>query len=149
MTNDDRIEFAKTLAAMAAAYDFECDEACAEGFWITLNDLPLDKVKAAIHKLMRESKFRPKAAEIREIVVDELEREGKAADRELRITRGYCESIAANIVRSERKNGATDEDIREKLRTESLRLGIDVYWPGEEPWNQRSKDAPRVEFKRP
>jgi predicted small metal-binding protein len=148
MTSDDRIEFAKSLSAMAAAFDMEVDEAVAEGFWITLGDLPLDRVQAAIKQVMRSCKFRPKASEIREIVVEQMEHEARLAHREERIVRDYATALAGSIIRQMRKESRTDEEIRDKLRLESIRLDIPLAWPGEEPWNQRST-LPKLELKRP
>lgn len=144
MTNEDRQAFAKTLAAMAAAYDIECDEALAEGFWITLRDLPLDRVQAAIFHLMKTSKWRPKAAEVREIVVAEQGRLQERLDREQKINQQFATGTAFVIRREAKRAGATDDEIRDKLKLESERLGIPLYWPGEEPWAGERRDVLRI-----
>ena len=134
MTNDDRKAFARTLAAMAAAYDVEVDEAVAEGYWMTLEDLPLNLVQAAVQALMRTNKHRPKASEIREMVQREQAAAKKASAREQQIERSYTTGIATRIVRQMRSAGVADDvAIRERLATESERLGVPLYWPGEEP----------------
>lgn len=144
MTNDDRQPFAKTLAALAAAYDFEADEAVAEGFWLTLHDLPLGRVQAAIFHLMKTSKFRPKAAEVREIVVAELNRDREQLAHQQRISRGFATGTAYVIHRDRKRAGASDDEIRAELQRESERLGIPLYWPGEEPWAEERRMELRI-----
>lgn len=148
MTPEDRQSFALTLAAMAAAYREEADEALAEGYWITLGDLPLDRVKPAVVELMRTSKFMPRASEIRELVLEALAAEMKTSQREERIEHSYCEALAQKIIRAGRVKSQTDEEIRDALRLEGLRRSVTLFWPGEEPWNQRL-GMPRLELQRP
>lgn len=147
MTPEDREPFALTLAATASAYREEADEAMAEGYWITLSDLPLDRVKSAVFELMRTSKFMPRASEIRELVLDALSSEMRIKQREERIEHAYCEALAQQIVRDGRRQNLPDEDIREALAYQGERRKLTLYWPGEEPWNQRL-GLPRLELKR-
>lgn len=137
MTDADRKPFARTLAALAAAYDMEVDEAVAEGFWMTLCDLPLELVQAAVLEVMRTSKFRPKAAEIRELVVKEQAAAQRIAHRERQITLAYATATASRIIRKLREQGYPDDAIRNQLALESERLGLTLYWPGEEPDEER------------
>ena len=147
MTETDRQSFAQALAACVSAYREEGDEALAEGYWLTLSDLPLDRVKDAIVALMRTSKFMPRASEIREIVVDQLGIEARAADRETRIVQDYSVALAGRIIRTIRQTGADEATIRERLKLESERLSIEIHWPGEEPWNQRDPSL-RLQLRR-
>jgi hypothetical protein len=148
MTTEDRHAFKTLMLALAAAMDFEVDEAVAEGFWVVLNDLPLSHVQTAVHEVMRTSKFRPKASEIREIVLQQLAIENRRLGRQEQISQNYAEAMATNVIRDARRRNADDAEIRELLKLKGQQLEIELYWPGEEPWNKRAEGLPRLELRR-
>lgn len=67
MTNADRPQFAHLLAALAAAFGREADEALAEGYWLGLADLEIHEVESACARALRESEFFPKPVELRRL----------------------------------------------------------------------------------
>lgn len=70
MNTTDRQAFGFCLAGLAATFQTEIDEAGIAGYWMSLSDLPMPKVKKAIEIASRECKFMPKAAELREFAGD-------------------------------------------------------------------------------
>lgn len=67
MTNADRGRFASLLAALAASFGKEADEATAEGYWIGLCDLEIGEVELACQRAIRECKFFPVPVELRRL----------------------------------------------------------------------------------
>ncbi len=57
----------RLIAALAATFNREADEAMFQGYELGLSDLPLDAVKLAVERAIRECKFMPTAAELREL----------------------------------------------------------------------------------
>lgn len=66
MHDSDYDEFVLAIAAMAATFRQEATEAVYEGYWRGLRDLPLDAVNAAVDRSMRECRWMPPVAELRE-----------------------------------------------------------------------------------
>lgn len=75
MQLSDHLEFGDLLKALAAAYREEVDEATTAGYLLTLSDLPIERIKAAVVEAMRTKRFFPKAAELREIAQAAIDRE--------------------------------------------------------------------------
>jgi hypothetical protein len=67
MRNSDREDFCLTIAAMATTYRQEATKALYEGYWQGLKDLPLEAVRLAVTRALRESRFLPTVAELREL----------------------------------------------------------------------------------
>lgn len=64
MNSADRAPFAAALTGMAETYRAEISEATLEGYWIALNHLSLDQVRAGIAAAMRTCEFMPKPSNI-------------------------------------------------------------------------------------
>lgn len=147
MIDTERAEFVLAVTAMAAAYDKAADEAMFDGYWITLADLPLDKVKAAIVDAMRECDHMPKAAQIRTRAKAATEAEVEEERRRVEQHRRHVESMGSEIVRRGLRAKAGEERIREELQRVGEQYGFELYWPGEEPWSeeraQRSYKPPQ------
>lgn len=65
MNSSKDARFKLLLGALASNFGRELDEAMALGYWIGLEDLPIQSVEVAIRRAIRESKFMPAAAELR------------------------------------------------------------------------------------
>jgi hypothetical protein len=81
MTPEEKPQFITIIAALAATFRQDLTEAVLTGFWMGLEDLSLPAVKSAASRAMREKRFLPCVAELRELAgVAAL----SAADRALR-----------------------------------------------------------------
>ena len=67
MTNTDRPEFFKTIAALGEVFNTETSDFVLELYFKALCDMDIEDFKAAATTLLQESKFFPKPAEFREI----------------------------------------------------------------------------------
>lgn len=67
MLPNDRPQFALLMNALASAFRVECDEPMLEGYWLALDDVPLDGVQASVRAALRGCKFMPSAVELREM----------------------------------------------------------------------------------
>ena len=65
MIADDRAEFGGIVAMLCRSFGKTCDKPMVQGYWLGLEDLPLQSVKAAVARAIRESKFMPRPAELR------------------------------------------------------------------------------------
>jgi hypothetical protein len=67
MTNEDRPEFAEVITALFVTFNREADKPALAAYWMALDDLELSDVQQAVRRAMRECKFCPTAAELREL----------------------------------------------------------------------------------
>lgn len=67
MTSDDTTEFRLTLSALAATFRVEADVALFTGYWMGCEDLELGAFKRACGAAIRQCKFMPTVAELREL----------------------------------------------------------------------------------
>lgn len=67
MQKNERAEFVLLIEALAAAFRAETTQAFLEGYWLGLEDLELKAVKHAVVSAMRQCKFLPSMAELREL----------------------------------------------------------------------------------
>jgi len=67
MQSTDRVEFVQAIAALAATFRQEATEALIEGYWLGLEDLDVRAVKGAAVQAMRQSRYMPAVAELREL----------------------------------------------------------------------------------
>lgn len=75
MTPADRPAFAKLLGGLADTFRADLAEGSAEGYWMGLEDLPLDALATGARRCLRECRFMPSPAEWREFSgVADLER---------------------------------------------------------------------------
>lgn len=128
MTEADRKPFGLVMAALAAAYREECDEAVLEGYWLSLADLELPAIRGAVAIACRTSKFMPKAAELRATVIEAM----TAAQRELDRARRACEykrSIVYGIEQDALKKGWTNEQLVAEIRRVGENVGLDLPGP--------------------
>lgn len=132
-------KFAIRIAAMAAAYDKECDEAMLEGYWLTLSDLPFETVMEAVVECMRAYEFFPRASQIRQHTEQLIRHAALEATRLEQEGQRESELIAHQIVKHHRRLGRTEEQIRDALEIASEKLGTKLYWPGEEPWSREAE----------
>lgn len=70
MRETERARFALVVNALAALFHREISEAMLHGFWIGLDDLPIEAVERGAARAMRESRFMPTPAELRELAGD-------------------------------------------------------------------------------
>jgi len=63
----ERRDLVRLIAALAATFNREADEAMFEGYELGLCDLPVPAVKLAVGRAIRECKFMPTVAELREL----------------------------------------------------------------------------------
>lgn len=69
MNQDDKSRFGQLITALAANWRKEFDRANITIYWLGLKDLTFDQVQDAIALALRESKFMPSVAELREFVL--------------------------------------------------------------------------------
>ena len=67
MTDDDRKDFGITITALARTFNREADEPLLLGYWMGLEDIDMAAVNKGASRAMRECKFMPTVAEIREL----------------------------------------------------------------------------------
>jgi hypothetical protein len=66
MTEADREQFTEAMQALCAVYGVEATLPLLTGYWMGLQDLPLQKVQEAVFAALREGgKFMPKPGEMR------------------------------------------------------------------------------------
>lgn len=75
----NRKEFKTCVEAMFVSLGGEFTEAALLGYWIALSDCELAQVQAACYRAMRQSKFVPKPAELREFIFGRVEDRGLLA----------------------------------------------------------------------
>lgn len=61
-------ELLELVCALAAVFNREADEALQLGYVMGLRDVPLDAARRAVERAIRECKFMPSPAELRELV---------------------------------------------------------------------------------
>jgi len=100
MKEQDSERFTRSISALAASKGKEPSEAMLLGFWIGLEDLEISAVERAVSRALRESRFFPTPAELRELAghVPAEVRAVKAADAVFRAARqiGSYESVFFN-----------------------------------------------------
>lgn len=64
---DDKKAFAAVIGGLAVSTGKEADSILLKAYWVGLEDLPIDAVQRAAMKALRESKFMPSVAELREL----------------------------------------------------------------------------------
>jgi hypothetical protein len=67
MLANERTRFTLLIQAMASTFRAEVTPALLEGYWIGLDDLKLDDVRAAVRSGMRDCEFLPTVAKLREL----------------------------------------------------------------------------------
>ena len=65
MTDDDRRAFAECVIALQAAFGREPIEGMVEAWWIGLCDLPIEHVREACYRAIREMGYPPTVTEVR------------------------------------------------------------------------------------
>jgi hypothetical protein len=123
LTERDRPQFALTLAALAAAYREELDEAAYEGYWLALGDLSLEAIRGACKAAARTQKFMPKAAEIREIATIEATRVEQAQRLDVR-RREFALALSWNITQEADRKGWDESTLRSELNRVGDQLGV-------------------------
>lgn len=78
MNAKEKPEFVELVAALAATFGREADKPMYVGYWLGLNDLSLDSIRTAATMAMRQNKFMPTVAELREFAGD-MRTEDRAA----------------------------------------------------------------------
>lgn len=66
-SDHDRAEFVKLVTALARTFGRDADEATFTGYELGLSDVPIDRLKMAVVRAIRERKFMPTVAELREL----------------------------------------------------------------------------------
>jgi|GEM_PF-5684442 len=67
MTEHDRARFGLALAGTAATFRQEATKALVHGYWMGLKDLEVEQVELGFAQAMRQSRFMPTVAEVREL----------------------------------------------------------------------------------
>lgn len=67
MRDSDRERFVAVINAVAASFGSEPTEALLEGYWLGLEDLPMERVEAAAKRAIRSQSRMPRPAELREL----------------------------------------------------------------------------------
>ncbi|MEL6544368.1 MAG: DUF6475 domain-containing protein [Myxococcota bacterium] len=67
MQPQDRASFMQDLEGLCAAFGREADKATLHGYFMGLEDMPIDAFRAACRRAVRECKFMPKPAELRQL----------------------------------------------------------------------------------
>lgn len=67
MKQSDLNEFATAITALAATHRVEADPAMIEGYWMGMEDLPIDVVLSACKEALRTLSFFPKPVELRKL----------------------------------------------------------------------------------
>lgn len=67
MNSQDKPEFARLIAAVAVTFGAKTSIDMVAGYWMGLDDLPIEIVEAAFKQAIRACKFFPRVAEIREL----------------------------------------------------------------------------------
>lgn len=70
MQPSDRERFAVLMNGMASTFRQEPTEALLTGYWIGLRDLPIEAIESAVGRGLRECRFMPCVAELREMAGD-------------------------------------------------------------------------------
>lgn len=66
-TDQEREQCVKLIAALARTFGRDADEATFTGYELGLSDVPLDRIQQAVVRAIRERKFMPTVAELREL----------------------------------------------------------------------------------
>lgn len=66
-SDQDREEFVTLITALSRTFSRDADEATFTGYELGLSDVPIDRLKMAIVRAIRERKFMPTVAELREL----------------------------------------------------------------------------------
>lgn len=66
-TDQDREQFVKLITALARTFGRDADEATFRGYELGLSDVPIDRIQQAVVRAIREKKFMPTVAELREL----------------------------------------------------------------------------------
>ncbi len=69
MTKGDMPRLARVLAVLAETFNETVSDLRADGYMMGLNDLTIDQVESAARLALKESKFFPRPAELRELAV--------------------------------------------------------------------------------
>lgn len=67
MKQSDLQEFATAITALAATHRVEADSAMIEGYWMGMEDLPVDAVLSACREAIRTLGYFPKPVELRKL----------------------------------------------------------------------------------
>jgi hypothetical protein len=131
VTEADRKPFGLMISAMAAAYrkSGDVDEACLAGYWLLLADLELSAISAAATAAARASKFMPTAAEIRELVVEQIEYDQRKRLQEEKRWK-YTMSLSVMVARECVALGKDDDWLRRELDRVGENTNLVLPWPG-------------------
>lgn len=97
MAKDDPERFATIIAALAASYRIEATEAMFAGYQMALDDLPIGDIERAAKRALRECKFMPSGAELRELA-GQLRPEQRAAIAWSILRKASCDSGYSTVV---------------------------------------------------
>lgn len=67
MNQSEEREFSRMFSVLAATFRVESSTALLEGYWLGLEDMPLEQVRTAVKRALRECKFMPTAFELRSL----------------------------------------------------------------------------------
>lgn len=67
MNKNDDVRFVELMTILAASFRQEVGQATLEGYSIGLGDTPIDAIELAVKRAIRECKFFPSVAELREL----------------------------------------------------------------------------------
>lgn len=67
MVKQDKAAFAEAVAALAVTFGKECDKPMLRGYWMGLEDVPIDNVRLACRRALRECEYMPTVAQLRKM----------------------------------------------------------------------------------
>ena len=99
-------EFVELIASLAVVYSRELDEPMLEGYWMTLQNIPIERLKESARRAMREVRYMPVPATLRDYASDVRRETVQTRDQRL---------IAEAKVGAQ-CTPAQDREFRERLR---------------------------------
>ena len=100
MNERDRETFVQLMQAMASTFGRDCDEPMLIGYWMALQDLPIENVKRAATRAIRECDWMPPGSKLRNLA-------GVMTDEARSLLAWY---VASNAVTSEGRYRHVDFD---------------------------------------
>ena len=90
MEANDRPPFVGVIETLAAGFGKPVDEALLDAYWMGLEDLPLPAVMRACARAIKESRFMPVVADLRNMMSVRCPECDIGLTRPESIARGYC-----------------------------------------------------------
>ncbi len=73
MTNEERPRLARVLAILSETFNEPVSDVRAEGYLMGLNDIPIEDIERGARLALKQCKFFPRPAELRELAIGDLD----------------------------------------------------------------------------